>query len=70
MSEVVTSFVFLQPYMKIPKPDTILKNKNFYTEEFKSFVDTFKNFDDEFAASLKTDSYTKYMQAITGISPE
>ena len=59
-----------KPDMKIPKPDTILKNKSFYTEEFKSFVDTFKNFDDEFAASLKIDPYTKYMQAITGINPE
>ena len=58
-----------KPDMKIPKPDTILKNKSFYTEEFKSFVDTFKNFDDEFAASLKIDPYTKYMQAITGINP-
>ena len=59
-----------KPDMKIPKPETVLKNKSFYSEEFKNFVDTFKNFDKDFADSLKTDSYTKYMEAMTGISVE
>jgi len=57
-----------KPNLNIPSPDEILKNKNFYSKEFKNFLDTFQNLDKDFASSLKDDSYTKYMQMITGIN--
>ena len=57
-----------KPNLKIPSPEDILKNKSFYTKEFQNFTNTFKNLDKDFVSSLKDDSYTKYMQMITGIN--
>jgi hypothetical protein len=57
-----------KPNLKIPSPEDILKNKSFYAKEFQNFTNTFKNLDKDFVSSLKDDSYTKYMQMITGTS--
>lgn len=57
-----------KPNLKIPSPEEILKNKNFYTNEFKNFKDTFSNLDQDFVKSLQNDSYTKYMETITGVN--
>ena len=57
-----------KPNLKIPSPEEILKNKDFYTGEFKNFKNTFKNLDKDFVKSLQDDSYTKYMEMITGVN--
>jgi hypothetical protein len=57
-----------KPNLKIPSPDEILKNKSFYSNEFKNFIDSFQNLDKNFVSSLKDDSYTKYMEMITGVN--
>jgi len=54
-----------KPNLKIPSPEDILKNKNFYKNEFLNFKNTFKNLDKDFSKSLQDDSYTKYMEMIT-----
>jgi hypothetical protein len=54
-----------KPNLKIPSPEDILKNKNFYKDEFLNFKNTFKNLDKDFSKSLQDDSYTKYMEMIT-----
>ena len=59
-----------KPNLKIPSPDEILKNKSFYSNEFQNFLNTFKNLDKDFAGSLKNDSYTKYMEMITGVNSQ
>ena len=56
-----------KPNLNIPAPDEILKNKNFYTKEFQNFISTFSNLDKDFQKSMKDDSYTKYMEMITGV---
>jgi len=59
-----------KPNLKIPSPDEILKNKSFYSNEFQNFLNTFKNLDKDFVGSLKNDSYTKYMEMITGVNSQ
>lgn len=59
-----------KPNLKIPSPDEILKNKSFYSNEFQNFLNTFKNLDKDFVGSLKDDSYTKYMEMITGVNSQ
>lgn len=59
-----------KPNLKIPSPDEILKNKSFYSNEFQNFLNTFKNLDKNFVGSLKNDSYTKYMEMITGVNSQ
>jgi hypothetical protein len=59
-----------KPNLKIPSPDQILKNKSFYSNEFQNFLNTFKNLDKDFVGSLKDDSYTKYMEMITGVNSQ
>ena len=59
-----------KPNLKIPSPDDILKNKSFYSNEFQNFLNTFKNLDKDFVGSLKNDSYTKYMEMITGVNSQ
>ena len=54
-----------KPNLKIPSPEDILKNKNFYKNEFLNFKNTFKNLDKDLSKYLQDDSYKKYMEMIT-----